>query len=359
MNTKERQEKMNIYFAPLEGITGYIYRNAHHEFFTGIDKYFTPFISPNQNRALSPKEINDIKPEHNKGMYVVPQILTNKAEHFVQAAKELQEIYGYEEVNLNLGCPSGTVVSKGKGAGFLAKKDELDEFLQEIYAKTNVKISIKTRIGVDKPDEFYDLMAIFNQYPVHELIVHPRVQKDYYNNVPNIKMFAEAVYLSKQNSEAAGNHIDDFLCYNGDIFTTENYNSFEEEFPTIDKVMLGRGLLVNPMLAERIKGNGKDPTRKEAEGREDERTRDKTTKDRTTKDKERLRSFHDSVCEGYREVLSGDINVLFKMKELWYYMSHSFADSEKYLKKIRKTKYLSEYDAIIKELFEKHEIVQR
>lgn len=345
---------MNIYFAPLEGINGYIYRNAHHEFFTGIDKYFTPFISPNQNRALSPKEINDIKPEHNKGIYVVPQILTNKAEHFVQAAKELQEMYGYEEVNLNLGCPSGTVVSKGKGAGFLAKKDELDEFLQEIYAKINVKISIKTRIGVDKPDEFYDLMDIFNKYPVHELIIHPRVQKDYYNNAPNIKMFAEAVCLSKKNREAAVNHIDDFLCYNGDIFTTENYKSFTREFPAIDKVMLGRGLLVNPILAERIKDNRRNPIGKEAERREDG-----ITNNEMAKDKERLRTFHDRVYEGYREVLSGEINVLFKLKELWYYMSHSFAGSEKYLKKIRKTKHLSEYDAIVKELFEKQEIVQR
>lgn len=338
---------MHIYFAPLEGITGYIYRNAHHEFFAGVDKYFTPFIAPNQNRALSPKEINDIKPEHNKGVNLVPQILTNKAEQFVQAAKELQEIYGYEEVNLNLGCPSGTVVAKGKGAGFLAKRDELDKFLQEIYSKTNVKISIKTRLGVDEPNEFFDLLPIFNKYPVHELIIHPRVQKDYYNNTPNTKIFAKAVSLSRQRNKDEVSYRHDFLCYNGDIFTTENYESFEKEFPTIDRVMLGRGLLVNPMLAEHIKNTGKNVWEKETESRAYG----------TIGDKNRLMAFHNRVYEGYREVLSGDINVLFKMKELWFYMSHSLSNNEKYLKKIRKTKRLSEYEEIVKSLFDEQELM--
>ena len=110
---------MEFYFAPMEGITGYIYRNAHQKFFPGMDKYFTPFLSPNENRALNPKEKKDILREHNIDLYVTPQILTNRADFFLRAARELKEEYGYEEVNLNLGCPSGTVVSKGKGAGFL------------------------------------------------------------------------------------------------------------------------------------------------------------------------------------------------------------------------------------------------
>ena len=129
---------MEFYFAPLEGITGYIYRSAHHAFYAGMDKYFTPFLSPNQNRAVSPKEMKDIMQEHNQGMDTVPQILTNQAGYFLRAASELKEKYGYGEVNLNLGCPSGTVVSKGKGAGFLAKPEELDAFLEEVFAKTEI-----------------------------------------------------------------------------------------------------------------------------------------------------------------------------------------------------------------------------
>ena len=56
---------MNLYFAPLEGIGGYIYRNAQADYFEKADKYFSPFLAPNQNRSISPKEYKDIAPEHN------------------------------------------------------------------------------------------------------------------------------------------------------------------------------------------------------------------------------------------------------------------------------------------------------
>lgn len=327
---------MNLYFAPLEGITGYIYRNAHQNYYKGIDKYFTPFISPNQNRALSSKEINDIKPEHNQGIYVVPQILTNNAEYFVRAAGELKERYGYNEVNLNLGCPSGTVAAKGKGAGFLGRKEALDEFLEEIYTYSTIKISVKTRIGVEDPEEFYDLLEIFNKYPIYELIIHPRVRNDYYNNMPNLKMFAESIRLVRCPAEYQNDKRTALLCYNGDIFTKEHYIGFEQKFPEIDKIMLGRGLLVNPALAEQIKSNNIN----QADLEEDIR---------------RLRAFHDRLYAGYREILSGDCNVLFKMKELWFYMSHSFTCGEKYLKKIRKANRLNDYEEVIHRLFAEQE----
>ena len=111
-----------------------------------------------------------------RGMYAVPQILTKNAEDFIQTAETLQE-YGYNEVNLNLGCPSKTVVTKGRGAGFLDRPDELDKFLDEIFRKCDMKISIKTRLGMDDPEEFEDLLTIYNKYPLEELIVHARVQK--------------------------------------------------------------------------------------------------------------------------------------------------------------------------------------
>lgn len=170
---------MKIYLAPLEGITGYTYRRALYNCFGGFDKYFIPFILPNQKGHLSTREKKDIMPENNEGMYAVPQILTKNAEDFIQTAETLQE-YGYNEVNLNLGCPSKTVVTKGRGAGFLDRPDELDKFLDEIFRKCDMKISIKTRLGMDDPEEFEDLLTIYNKYPLEELIVHARVQKDYY-----------------------------------------------------------------------------------------------------------------------------------------------------------------------------------
>lgn len=314
---------MKLYFAPLEGITGYVYRNAFQSIYTGIDKYFIPFLSPNKNRTLSPKEIRDVLPEHNQGMCAVPQIMTNRAEQFLQAAKELEEEYGYQEVNLNLGCPSRTVVSKGRGAGFLAKPEELDAFLEEIFAHVALRVSVKTRIGMDRPEEFDRLLEIFNKYPLQELIIHPRVQKDYYRNTPNLEVFGESLQKSKNP-----------LCYNGDIFTWEDFERLKEKFPEIDRVMLGRGLLVNPALAETIKGSISGRTRAEE-----------------SVDMNRLKAFHDRLYGDYREVMSGEKNVLFKMKEFWSYAEKLFPVEQKILKKIKKADRLCDYEQAVRELW--------
>ena len=224
---------MKIYLAPLEGITGYTYRRALYNCFGGFDKYFIPFILPNQKGHLSTREKKDIMPENNEGMYAVPQILTKNAEDFIQTAETLQE-YGYNEVNLNLGCPSKTVVTKGRGAGFLDRPDELDKFLDEIFRKCDMKISIKTRLGMDDPEEFEDLLTIYNKYPLEELIVHARVQKDYYKNTPRLETFGEAVERAKSP-----------VCYNGDIVTAKDCTRLQDMFPTLDCIMTGRGTLKN------------------------------------------------------------------------------------------------------------------
>ena len=174
---------MNLYLAPLEGITGHIYRNALHQCFDGFDKYFIPFISPNQKGHFSTREKKDVMPEHNQGMYAVPQILTNNVEDFLCTAKKLGD-YGYKEVNLNLGCPSRTGVTKGRGAGFLDEPQKLDRFLDKVFEECNLEISIKTRIGMEDPEEFETILPIYNKYPLKELIIHPRVQKEFYKNTP-------------------------------------------------------------------------------------------------------------------------------------------------------------------------------
>lgn len=305
---------MKYYFAPMEGITGYVYRNAHRRFFDQIDVYMTPFIVPTQNRKLTSREKNDILPEHNEGLCVIPQILTNKGEDFIWAAEELKT-YGYDEVNLNLGCPSGTVVSKNRGSGFLAYPDQLDHFLDQIFTALNMKISIKTRIGKESPEEFQRLLEIYEKYPLKELIIHPRVQTDFYKNHPNWEAFEKAVSDSTHS-----------LCYNGDLFTSEAYDRFVKAFPQVDKVMLGRGLVANPGLAGEIKDGKK-------------------------MEMERLKAFHDQVLAGYEQTIPGERNVLFKMKELWAYMGRMFEGDEKQIKKIKKSQHLSDYREAVSRLF--------
>ena len=310
---------MKYYLAPMEGITGYIHRNAFHQFFTDADKYFTAFIAPNQNGKLSSREKEDILPEHNAGMQVVPQMLTNHAEDFILTAKRLKE-YGYEEVNLNLGCPSKTVVSKYRGSGFLAKPQELERFLDEIFERSEMKISIKTRIGRDEPEEFYDLIKLYNKFPLEELIIHPRTQQDFYKNHPNLEIF-------KYSLEASKNPV----CYNGDIFTVEDFRQFKSLFPNVETIMIGRGLLMNPGLTGMIE-SGKVP------------------------DKSRIKAFHDKIYTDYQEVLFGEKNVLFKMKELWSYMIQIFTDHKKYGKKIKKAQKLAAYESAVEMLFHEQEI---
>lgn len=313
---------MQLYFAPMEGIVTYRHRNIHHRLFGQVDKYFTPFLVPTKDRLLTPKERAEILPEHNEGMVVVPQIMTNYAEDFLWMAKELQESYGYHEVNLNLGCPSGTVVSKGRGSGFLARKEELSAFLEEVFSQVDVKVSIKTRIGFESPDEFAWLLQEFNKYPLEELIIHPRVRKEFYKGTPHREVFAEALAESKNP-----------VCYNGDIFTKEDYEAFCQEFPQTERVMFGRGLLTNPWLCGEIRqGN--------------------------LLTKERMREYHDALYVESKSYLSGESHVLFKMKELWCYLHCVFSDSEKYVKKIRKAKHLAEYEQIVDSLFREQEILQ-
>ncbi|WP_066874454.1 tRNA dihydrouridine synthase [Clostridium mediterraneense] len=312
---------MKYYLAPMEGITGYIYRNAYEKFFNNIDKYFTPFIVPNNSRSLKTKELRDILPENNEGLNIVPQILTNDSEGFITLTKKLQQL-GYNEVNLNLGCPAGTVVSKFKGSGFLAKREELDRFLDEIYKMDDMKISIKTRIGKDSPEEFYELIKIYNKYPLEELIIHPRTRQDFYGGKPNLDVFKDALSLSTNP-----------ICYNGDIFTVEDHNKLVETFPEVDKIMIGRGLLANPGLMNEIKNN-------------------------VSLDKKVLKDFHDEILNNYIEVFNEERNAMFRMKELWGYMIYMFSDNKQYAKKIKKAQKLIDYNEAVSSLFKEQQIIE-
>jgi len=318
---------MKLYFAPMEGITTYIYRNLHYKYYKGIDKYYSPFVSPGPNQGLSVKEIRDVLPENNPDIPLIPQLMTNRSEDFIMAAKIMQD-RGYKELNFNLGCPSGTVVSKKKGSGFLAFPDELNRFLEEVFSdplivNKEVEVSIKTRAGKASHDEWPRLMEIYNQYPMKELIIHPRVQQDMYKNTPSWDVFAQAVEECKVP-----------LVFNGDIFRVPEFLAFAEKFPQIDRIMLGRGIIRNPELAERILALDGEET---------------AVPDQF--DKKTFRMFHDDLIEAYSDYMYGERPVLYKMKELWFYMISMFPDSQKIGKKIMKSNHLAEYRAIVEELF--------
>lgn len=306
---------VKYYMAPLESVTTWIYRQAHAKIYGRLDKYFIPFLEPHEKRDFKTRELQEILPEHNENIYAVPQILTNRSEGFIKLAKALKD-WGYEEVNLNLGCPSKTVVTKGKGSGFLAKPEELERFLTEIFDALSgeVKISVKTRIGKEDPEEFPALLKLFNKYPMEELIIHPRVQKDGYGNVPRLELYELA---EKQSVNP--------LCYNGDLYTREQIRNFAERFPGAERLMFGRGFLRDPGL---LYNEGKD------------------SKDIF----EKFWAFHDLVYEGYQERNMGDRNVLFKMKELWSYQVYQFSEPERLFKTFKKVQDCNEYEQMIRNL---------
>ena len=246
-------------------------------------------------------------------------------------------------MNLNLGCPSKTVVSKGRGSGFLADPDGLDRFLDEIFKKCDVKISIKTRIGKDDPKEFARLLDIYNQYPVEELIIHPRVQKDFYKNQPNLGAFHDAVEESKIP-----------LCYNGDIFTPESYEEMKREFPQVDTFMLGRGILMNPALLDLIRMREKTDVKKTTDIAVTEWKKEETSRKMQSADryKKEIHAFLEQIKCDYLEVGMGEKNTLFKLKELWAYMGQNAPEAKKALKRIRKSQSMADYDSASREALE-------
>lgn len=315
---------MQLFFAPLEGITGYIYRNAYEEFFGGIDIYYSPFVVTRDRGIMKKKELRDILPENNERIKLVPQLLTNKAHNFLCAARQMKDL-GYQEVNLNLGCPSGTVVSKGRGAGFLGRPEELQRFLEEAFNKCPCDISIKTRIGVEDKEEFYDLLEIYNQYPICRLIVHPRTRKEFYKGKPHMDIFDYAYTHSKN-----------VLCYNGDVSLAQEYDAIEKKYQNLDGIMVGRGLIARPGFVM---------------------SDDDTAIKESIRYKKNLQNFLGRLLDDYCSVMSGDIHALHKMKEIWLYIAPNFTNYEKYLKKIKKTNKLSEYKLTVSNLFNKEELL--
>ena len=317
----------NFYFAPLEGVTGYTYRNVYEELFGDVDKYYAPFVSPSTNTLLKGKEIRDLLPENNfKDIVLIPQILANRADYFIKAAEQLEELGYKDEFNINIGCPSGTVVSKHKGAGFLTELDDMDRFFEQVFKwndnpNRGYKISVKTRIGMYEAKEFENILQVYNRYPISMLIVHPRTREMMYKGKPDLDAFKYAL-----------NHSTNPLCYNGDINNVEDYNLILEELKKdapeikLNNFMLGRGLIGNPNLINEIKG-GESLTI------------------------EQLKKYHDKLYIEFEKIMKSDLHLLYKMKEYWNYMSWNFTDQHKCLKLIRKSQNIYKYHKAVETIF--------
>lgn len=310
--SKRKRRFMELYQAPMEGITSYIFRNALEEVFGGVDKYFTPFIAPYEKRIITEKEIKQLCPDNNNVKKLVPQIITMDAVGCLDLCKWLNDNYGYEEFNLNFGCPSGTVVSKGRGAGALQDLSRLKAFLDELMESFPYKMSIKTRLGMHSPEEFARIMEIYNEHKYEEIIVHPRVRDEMYKGLPHTDVYKKA--LQESNNP---------FVYNGNVYKKEDYDKLlSDDNGKTKAVMIGRGMLANPAIFREIRG-------KEAMTSHE------------------LEQFLTIIREEYTRDFSGEIPVLHKMKEIWEFLGKNISEQynieEKVFKGIRKSKRLTEY----------------
>ena len=310
---------MEYYFAPMEGITTHVFRAVHSRRFPGADRYYTPFFSPTSDHLFTPRELRELTPETPCAAPVVPQILSKCAADIVWAAEGLQDM-GYTVFNLNLGCPSGTVTAKGKGAGFLAHPDELDRFLDAVFSACTVPISIKTRLGVHDPAEFEALLEIYSRYPVAELTIHPRVRQDFYKGRVREDAFAAALPRCPMP-----------VCYNGDLVSERGIRETIERYPALSALMLGRGLLGDPSLVTRVRGGERAGSA-------------------------RLQAFHDTLFARYCEAFGDSRIAMLRMKELWFYFGNLFENSEKLQKSIKKAKNAEEFERAAAALFRSCEV---
>ncbi len=305
---------MKLSFAPMEGVTDAAYRRVHRRFFPEADRYYAPFLAPDGSGRFKHSRLRQLQPEANEGIPLVPQLLTNSPEAFLTAARVLADL-GYTEINLNAGCPSGTVVTKHKGAGMLADPSALDAFLDAVFSRVSVAVSVKTRLGLQSAAEFPALLAVYRRYPLKELIVHARDRAGMYRSAPDHAAFAAALDDSPFP-----------VCYNGDIFTAEDHAALRAEFPPLGHVMLGRGAAVNPALFRVLRGGA-------------------------PLSREELAAFVTALTE---ELLAEGLPPVFtlaRMKELWYYLITLFPDSARLYKDLNKSRDLPAYRSVVSSLF--------
>ena len=308
---------MNYYDAPMEGLTDRIWRQVHQKWFGAADapmRYYAPFLSPPENRVLIPKKMAELAPEANAGTVVIPQLLARDGELAAWMIGEVRKL-GYTEVNLNFGCPSGTVTAKGKGAGMLRDPARLDAFLDAVFSAVEGPVSVKTRIGVQKPEEFAALLDIYNRYPICELTIHPRVMKQLYRGQADRAAFAAALPECRMP-----------VCYNGDVTTPEELHALEAEFPQLSGIMVGRGLIADPALFRRARG-GAPASREE------------------------LRGYCDDLYHGYTEAFGAASCAVSRMKAHWFYLIHRFEGADPLEKPLRKAREGWEYETVVNRIF--------
>ena len=287
-----------IWLAPLHGITSRTFRNTLCRHFGGIDFFMSPFLPAQQQGKLNLRVWQDIDPSLNTALPLTPQLMGNRPEQFVETLTMLNEKFGYESFNINIGCPSSPVVRHTRGCGLMPHSDIVEDVVRNVTTHTKFRLSLKMRLGLHSPDEGRLLVQRLNDYPLDFLVIHPRLGDELYTGTPHWDIFEEFCHITKHK-----------IVYSGDVFSVDDYQTLSKRFPDVSGWMLGRGLLRNPFLAEEIKGM---------------ETGDKTA---------RFSAFHQDLVEKLLPS-RGESGTLANLKELWHYFAVSTRTSDENLQKM-------------------------
>lgn len=335
---------IQLSLGPFQGITDAPFRNVFKRHFSGIDKFYTPFFTGIQKDHAKNLQVEEIDPACNDVETLTPQILSTDAEEILRFANQCKEL-GYKEINLNMGCPFPRVANKKRGCGLLPYPEKIEAMLNTVFDRIDLKFSIKCRLGYFNPDEIVPVIEIFNQYPLSELIIHPRIGKQLYKGEADVKRFAELIPMIKVP-----------LVYNGDIVSVESFERIRTEVQPVNEFMLGRGLLANPFLAEEIQFGGDCHHRVSLM----ENAAPLNSAPRNDEPDNKAIRLHAYVVDLYEDRLrhaGGSPKVLGRMKELWSYLMHSFDEPQDIWRKIKKINALKEYEEAVEAVFEGHQVI--
>jgi tRNA-dihydrouridine synthase B len=288
-------DTVKILLAPLHGYTEASYRSALASCFAGFDEAVAPFIALSPAERFNPVRLRDLKPELNRQMSVIPQILGNDPASFIQTALALHDL-GYTRLNWNLGCPKRSIAAKKRGSGLLPFPELIYAVLEKIIPAIQQKLSVKLRLGRNNPDEIFAVIEVLNSFPLESVIIHPRLGVDMYAKSADADAFAEVLPILKHPA-----------VYNGDIFTVDDFHRLSARFPSVDGWMIGRGALANPFLAEQIKGI-------ELPGTKDQR--------------DRFSAFVNHLQQQYKAESHTSTYLLNRMKDNWGFFAFRFSDCE-------------------------------
>ena len=303
-----------IHFAPLQGYTDDVYRRIHHELMGGIHTYYTPFLRM-EGGGVRSKDMRDIRPEFNEGVPVVPQIIVKSMKEFEFLTKIVEE-KGYDRVDINMGCPFPLQAKHGRGSGLLAHVDIIEEIAKAIASKSELKFSVKMRLGWENTDEWRPVLDILNEIPLEQITLHPRIGTQQYKGTVNMEAFDEFYALCKHP-----------IIYNGDVTSIKDIQNLEEKYPKLAGIMIGRGLLTRPSLASEY-----------------------VTGVELSWEKRRpvLLDFHDRLKAHYETTANSEAQVHSRLRLFWEYMEEELG--KKVYKKIMKAGNLKNYLNAVREI---------